>query len=237
MEKFRIVDIERPAELPGIRELDGNLGEENSAAGMEVSKENGDASTAENMNKNNVEKGDAGSTNQSDSDGNSASDDSGDANSATNSNVETAPAAAAAAADTVMSTPVVGHRSGSGSKDTNPVGRLKAPSMVKAPIMPPPPTEPDAKASDTYKAIMAGRSVKNTPSTLRGTGRASADTVCGSFYNKGDNRVSRSVYKENVAKMYVSSMSFNPVSWECSACPGNTPFLGVGGTLLGGGGG
>ncbi len=89
--------------------------------------------------------------------------------------------------------------------------------------MPPPPTEPDATASDTYKAIMAGRSVKNTPSTLRGTGRASANTDCGSFYNKGDNRVSRSVYKENVAKMYVSSMSFNPVSWECSACPSVSP--------------
>jgi hypothetical protein len=84
---------------------------------------------------------------------------------------------------------------------------------------------------------MAGRSVKNTPSTLRGTGRASANTDCGSFYNKGDNRVSRSVYKENVAKMYVSSMSFNPVSWECSACPRKHSVLGGGGDASGGGGG
>jgi hypothetical protein len=85
MEKFRIVDIERPAELPGIRELEGNLGEENSAAGMDISKENGDAGTAENKKKKNVEKGDAGSTNQTDSDGNSARDESGDVNSAMNS--------------------------------------------------------------------------------------------------------------------------------------------------------
>ena len=130
--------------------------------------------------------------------------------------------------------PVHGHRIGSGSKDTNPAGNHKVPSMVKPPIMPPP-TEPDVKASDTYKAIMAGRSVKNTPSTLRGTGRASANTDCGSFYNKGDNRVSRSVYKENVAKMYVSSMSFNPVSWECSACPRKHSILGGGGDASGGG--
>jgi hypothetical protein len=92
----------------------------------------------------------------------------------------------------------------------------------------PPPPETDAIPSDTYKAIMAG-SVKNSPSTLRGTGRATANTDCGSFYNKGDNRVSRSVYKENVAKMYVSSMSFNPVTWECSACPRKHSILGGGG--------
>jgi hypothetical protein len=36
---------------------------------------------------------------------------------------------------------------------------------------------------------MAGRSVKNTPPTLRGTGRAKANTDCGSFFNKGDNNV------------------------------------------------
>jgi hypothetical protein len=108
--------------------------------------------------------------------------------------------------------------------------------MVKPPGMPPPPpplppplAEMDAVPSDTYKAIMAGRSVKNSPSTLRGTGRPSANTDCGSFYNTGDIRVSRSVYKENVAKMYVSSMSFNPVTWECSACPRKHSIRGGGG--------
>ena len=52
-----------------------------------------------------------------------------------------------------------------------------------------------------------------------------------------DNFVILSVYKENVAKMYVSSMSFNPVSWECSACPRKHPVLGGGGDASGGGGG
>jgi hypothetical protein len=66
----------------------------------------------------------------------------------------------------------------------------RVPSMVKPPGMPPPPppVETDAAPSNTYKAIMAGRSVKNTPSTLRGTGRSSVNNECGSFYNKGDNR-------------------------------------------------
>jgi hypothetical protein len=111
--------------------------------------------------------------------------------------------------------------------------------MVKPPGMPPPPppVEADAVPSNTYKAIMAGRSVKNTPSTLWGTGRPSTNNDCGSFYNKGDNRVSRSVYKENVAKMYVSSMSFNPLTWECSACPRKHSILGGGEGSLGGGGG
>jgi hypothetical protein len=42
---------------------------------------------------------------------------------------------------------------------------------------------------------------------------------CGSFFNKGDNRVLRSVYKEDVNSLSVSSMSFNPVSWKCASCP------------------
>jgi hypothetical protein len=237
MEKFRIVDIERPADLPGIRELEGNLGDDNSAAGMDVSRDQGDAVAAANPNNKSAEKGDAGSTNHINSDENSARAESGEVNSAMNSDGEAAPAAMAAAADAVVTPTVSGYQTESGNKGTKPSGHLKVPSMVKPPIMPPPPPiELDATASDMYKAIMAGRSVKNTPSTLRGTGRAPANTDWGSFYNKGDNRVSRSVYIENVAKMYVSSMSFNPVSWECSACPRKHSILGGGGgTLLGGG--
>ncbi len=52
---------------------------------MDVSKDNGDAGTAENTNNKNVEKGDAGSTNQTDSDVNSARAESGEVNSAMNS--------------------------------------------------------------------------------------------------------------------------------------------------------
>jgi hypothetical protein len=198
---------------------------------MDVSKAQGDAGTAANKS---VEKGDAGSTTSNNSDENSARSVSGDVNPAVNSDGEAGTAirnqvaAAAAAADAVVNPSVSAYQAESGNKGTKPSDNPKVPSMVKPPIMPPPPPpiEVDATASSTYKAIMAGRSVKNTPSTLRGTGRANANTDCGTFYNKGDNRVSRSVYKENVAKMYVSSMSFNPVSWECSACPRKHSILG-----------
>jgi hypothetical protein len=202
MEKFRIVDIERPAEMPGIRELERSLGDDNSAAEMDVSKAQGDAGTAANKS---VEKGDAGSTNSNNSDDNSARSVSGDVNPAVNSEGEAVTAvrnqvaAAAAAADAVVYPSVSAYQAESGNKGTKPSDNPKVPSMVKPPIMPPPPPpspiEVDAIASSTYKAIMAGRSVKNTPSTLRGTGRANANTDCGTFYNKGDNRVSHSVYK------------------------------------------
>ncbi len=49
---------------------------------------------------------------------------------------------------------------------------------------------------------------------------------CGSFFNKGDNRVLRSVYNENVATLSVSSMSFNPITWLCNACPKKHPITG-----------
>jgi hypothetical protein len=39
------------------------------------------------------------------------------------------------------------------------------------------------------------------------------------FFNKGDNRILRSVYKEDVSSLSVSSMSLNPVTWKCSVCP------------------
>ncbi len=50
-------------------------------------------------------------------------------------------------------------------------------------------------------------------------------TECGSFFNKGDNRVLRSVYREDVNSLYISSLSFNPVNWKCSSCPSNHSVL------------
>ncbi len=247
MEKFRIVDIERTPRVTGIDLIasvseNEQQGDDNSAREMDVSCVQGDAasastaSTADALNSKN--KGDAGSTN---SDANSAVSASGDANptcvqgdadSAIPGPSSGTPAATAAAALIPVPAPTAAGNSGHAVCSPNiPPNLRKVPAMVKPPLMPPPPPPPesDAVASDTYKAIMAGRSVKNTPSTLRGTGRAKANTDCGSFFNTGDNRVSRSVYKENVAKMYVSSMSFNPVTWECSACPRKHSVLGGGG--------
>ena len=257
MEKFRIVDIEKPHSIPGIQELDVSRGDDDTAADMEYSK--GDAGTAIRTNENieHSEKGDAGSTSNDHSDENSAKKNSGevdsagnpegDAGTAANENVPSeAVAAASTAGITAGSSTGTGNGTGSGSlrgsgsgsgPDSNRISAAESkrvPSMVKPPGMPPP-VEADAIPSNTYKAIMAGRSVKNTPSALRGTGRPSTNTDCGSFYNKGDNRVSRSVYKENVGKMYVSSMSFNPLTWECSACPRKHSILGGGEGSQGGG--
>jgi hypothetical protein len=97
------------------------------------------------------------------------------------------------------------------------------------PPQPKPAVEPPATPSATYKAIMGGRSAKNFNSILSGTGTVKSKNNCGSFFNPGDNHVLRSVYKENVATLTVSSLSFNPVSWECSACPKKHSILGGGG--------
>jgi hypothetical protein len=94
----------------------------------------------------------------------------------------------------------------------------KVPSMVPPPKIPPklPPktanTEKDATPSETYKSILAAKSSHITPAAIPGTGSGVADTSCGSFYNPGDNRIRRAVYKENVANLTVTSMSFNPVT-------------------------
>ncbi len=112
-----------------------------------------------------------------------------------------------------------------------PLRLKKVPAMFKPPLppQPKPAAEAPATPSATYKAIMGGRSAKNSNSVLAGTGSAKSKTNCGSFFNQGDNRVLRSVYKENVATLTVSSLSFNPVSWECSACPKKHSILGGGG--------
>ena len=86
-------------------------------------------------------------------------------------------------------------------------------------------TEKDAIPSDTYKSILAAKISRITPATIPGTGSGVADTSCGSFYNPGDNRIRRAVYKENVANLTVTSMSFNPVTWECASCPSRHPIL------------
>ncbi len=98
-------------------------------------------------------------------------------------------------------------------------------------------TEPDAVPSATYKSILTAKLNKITLPPIPGTGKAMANLDCGSFYNTGDNRIRRAVYKENVATLTVSSISFNPVTWECSSCPVKHPILGGEGGASGGGGG
>jgi hypothetical protein len=81
------------------------------------------------------------------------------------------------------------------------------------------PIEPDAVPSRSYEAIIENKKKKEKAGTIGSIASGQGPTECGSFFNKGDNRVLRSVYKEDVSSLSVSSMSFNPVTWKCTACP------------------
>jgi hypothetical protein len=77
----------------------------------------------------------------------------------------------------------------------------KVPTGVQAPkpkdSLPPKkfePVEPDAVPSKTYEAI------QEKVGTIGGIASGQAATECGSFFNKGDNRVLCSDYKEDVNK-------------------------------------
>jgi hypothetical protein len=98
----------------------------------------------------------------------------------------------------------------------------KVPTGVKKPVIPPKTTdvsEADAVPSKTYSAIITNKKKNEKASTIGGIASGQDPTECGSFFNPGDNRILRSVYKEDVTSGSVSSMSFNPVTWMCTACP------------------
>jgi hypothetical protein len=167
---------------------------------------------------------------------------SGDAVSAKASDENSASAMSGPASD-AGSANHVGNPLGSGSGNTaqpqpaadsgssNPKTNSKVPAMVKPPKFAAPPripAEADASPSNTYKSILAAKKNKACPPTIPGTGCHNVNYECGSFYNKGDNRALRSVYKENVATLCVSSLSFNPITWLCNACPKKHPIAGGG---------
>jgi hypothetical protein len=100
----------------------------------------------------------------------------------------------------------------------------KVPTGVKKPEPEIPPkttdvSEADAVPSKTYSAIISNKKKNEKASTIGGIASGQDPTDCGSFFNPGDNRILRSVYKEDVTSGSVSSMSFNPVTWMCTACP------------------
>jgi hypothetical protein len=87
------------------------------------------------------------------------------------------------------------------------------------------PVEPDAVPSKIYDAILTNKNKKEKAGTIGGIASGQGPTQCGSFFNKGDNRVLRSVYREDVNSLSVSSLSFNPVTWKCSSCPNSHSVL------------
>ena len=97
------------------------------------------------------------------------------------------------------------------------------------------PAEADVSPSENYSKIISSILLKRRPGAIGGTGPDQLLPVseCGSFFNVGDNRVVRSVIKEDIVNLGISSMSFNPVSWICVACPKKHSVLdGVGGRRL-----
>jgi hypothetical protein len=96
------------------------------------------------------------------------------------------------------------------------------------------PVEADLIPPKTYKAIVANKKNKEKVGTIGGITSGQDPIECGSFYNSSDNRVARSVYKEDLISMSVTSMSFNPKTWLCTACPKSHSVLEEGGR--GGGG-
>jgi hypothetical protein len=111
----------------------------------------------------------------------------------------------------------------------------KVPSGIKniqqrkpAPI----PAEADAVPSKNYCAIISSKLLRGKAGTIGGIASGQGNSECGSFFNKGDNWVLRTVYKEDIPSQSVSSLSFNPVKWICASCPKSHPIF-----FLGGGGG
>jgi hypothetical protein len=81
------------------------------------------------------------------------------------------------------------------------------------------PAEADLIPPKTYKAIVANKKNKEKVGTIGGITSGQDPVECGSFYNSSDNRVARSVYKEDLLSMSVTSLSFNPKNWMRTACP------------------
>jgi hypothetical protein len=109
----------------------------------------------------------------------------------------------------------------------------KVPTGVKVPdlkktVSPIPAAEADAVPSKTYNKIISSKVLKGKVGTIGGITSGQGLSECGSFFNKGDNRVLRSVYKEDILTMSISSLSFNPVKWVCSSCPASHPVFGGG---------
>jgi hypothetical protein len=69
--------------------------------------------------------------------------------------------------------------------------------------------------------------MKRLPTVLDGSGTNPRPvfTECGSFYNAGDNRIVRSVLKEDICSGTVTSLSFSSGTWLCSSCPIRHPIL------------
>jgi len=72
--------------------------------------------------------------------------------------------------------------------------------------------------SETYKKIMEAKLSKEKVPVI-GNLESFPENDCGSFYNRGDGRIGRCLVKEDVSNLSVSSLSFDPKTLLCHACP------------------
>ncbi len=92
-----------------------------------------------------------------------------------------------------------------------PTGVKSVQAQKKIPIA----AEADAVPSKKYRAIISGKQLKGKVGTIGGITSGQGQSDCGNFYNKGDELILRSFYKEDISSMFISSLSFNPVNWVC----------------------
>jgi hypothetical protein len=134
---------------------------------------------------------------------------------------------------------VENNKNSAGNENSNETSGYSADSGSKSsenvlPKIKPVPAEADLIPPKTYKAIVANKKNKEKVGTFGGITSGQDPIDCGSFYNSSDNRVARSVYKEDLTSMSVTSLSFNPKNWMCTACPKSHSVVEEGGR--GGGG-
>jgi hypothetical protein len=67
------------------------------------------------------------------------------------------------------------------------------------------PAEADAVRSKNYRAIITSKMLRGKAGTIGGNASGQGNSECGSFFNKGDNQVLRTVYKEDFPSQSVSS--------------------------------
>ena len=103
------------------------------------------------------------------------------------------------------------------TRPKEPVNAVRPPPRTLSNFIP---AEADEPATVNYKKITSCKLQKRTPAAIGGTGACLGSiSEIGSFYNPGDNRVTRSCYREDAATLSVTSMSVNPSTWECISCP------------------
>jgi len=114
-------------------------------------------------------------------------------------------------------------------------GRPPAVPTVNNPL----PAEADVIPSDIYSKVHSSILLKKRPAAIGGTGPDLdiPHSECGSFFNKGDNRVVRSVFQVNNVDLSITSLSFNPASWICASCPKKHGILTTGTVSENGNGG